>query len=384
LEIASTSQALLESRPKRVRRAIPLDDEADEMDGDALLDELEGHPVLDVENEGGEALEAGKNDRGTKGGAKSRGGRGDLSEEDKERMARTLLEDMALAATLDRQARLKGKPALRKLALLPSVRKCVNNSSIRELLLEGIADMNPDGHSHGGGTTILAVFHEWLRPNKGSTMPDLNVRTAVYEMLERFPVEPVHISNSRLAPVLLALKKHPEETAENKRRLQSLLDGWTRTVLQQGSGYRQNIDKTLRAEAEAYAATGVNTEAASQYSIALGPTAIKAGGAAATGRVAVHDEETARMLGGASASASASAPAPEEEVRTILARRPVARGLTFMRDSLPMGTGAAAGDRLWKHSSRANMKKVRASLKKEAVGRSVSDHKVSIEGRDVE
>jgi len=382
LEIAA-SESLAEPRSKRARPSAArlLDDEAElgSDEGEALMGELDAHPARAVEDDDGEADEAGRNGRGTKGGSKSKGGRGNLSEEEKERMARTLLETMALAAQEDRLARQAGKPALRKLAQLSEVRKQVNNPSIRELLLEGVSD-NPDGHTHGA-TTILAVFHEWLRPLKGSTLPDLNVRSAVYEMLERFPVEPVHISNSRLAAVLVALKKHPEETAENKRRLQALLDNWTRTVLQQGSGYRQNIDKTLRAEAESYASTGVNTEKASQYQMAFGEVGIRAGGSMATGSVATSDVETARALArGASASASAAA----EDVRTILARKPMARGLTFMREtSFAAGAPGTAADRLFTHGSRSVMKKARASLKRETTGKSVTDHKVSIEGREV-
>jgi hypothetical protein len=363
------------------------------------------------EIDGGDVAEAGKGGRGTKGG-KSGKGRGKLSDDEIEAMARMLLEKMALAAQADRRSRKKGLPALKKLALLPEVRRVVRNTSLHETLLEGIGEETGGARGTSGGTTILALIREWLRPLQGAQLPELNVRSAMYQLLSCLPIEAFHIRSSRLGPVIAALQKHPDETPENKKLLQTITQTWVRAALGKGVGYRDQMDMVLAAEAEALRQSGVDTVAASMYDISIAGPGVVGGGSAATSTVASAAAESEQGLAaagqrptGSSWSSSAGASAGGGDGgggggATLLARRPVARGLNFLRrptrapsgfggsgveeDGMGMGGGHVVplpGASVGKDSIRGRLKRSRQALRRQRLGKTTSDHTVSIEGR---
>lgn len=370
----------LEGRRRRVATA---DEGADSDDnGDGAM------PPGDAEPEG-EVVEAGRNGRGTKGGTGARASRGKLSDDDKEALSRAILEKMALAAQEDKQARAKGLPAVRKLALLPEVRLCLNNPALHAALLEGVSDdTTHSARGTGGNTSILVVLHEWLRPLRGSRLPELTVRSTVYKLLYGLPVTDFHLRSSKIAPVLLALRIHPDETPANKLFLQRILDSWARVVLNRSSSLRNAMGYVLRAEQESYARSGIDVAKASQHD--------PIPGMAAAGPKQTEAARDADLLFGDNrpAAAGAAAAAPT----SLLARRPVAVGLNFLhRVERPMGVevdgaavaqgeGSGAGmarGAADKDSNRAQLKRKRQALRRSKISKTTSDHKISIEGRRV-
>ncbi|KAA0161092.1 hypothetical protein FNF31_03933 [Cafeteria roenbergensis] len=372
----------LEGRRRRVAAAGDGDDSDGEGGGSV--------PPEDAEPEG-EVAEAGRNGRGTKGGTGARASRGKLSDDDKEALSRAILEKMALAAQEDKQARAKGLPAVRKLALLPEVRLCLNNPALHAALLEGVSDdTSHSARGTGGHTSILAVLHEWLRPLRGSRLPELTVRSTVYKLLFGLPVTDFHLRSSKIAPVLLALRIHPEETSANKLFLQRILDSWARVVLNRSSSLRNAMGYVLRAEQESYARSGIDVSKASQHD--------PIPGMAATGPKQGEAARDADLLFGDNRTSAAGAAAAAAEPTSLLARRPVAVGLNFLhRVERPMGVevdgaavaqgeGSGAGmarGTADKDGNRAKLKRQRQALRRAKISKTTSDHKISIEGRRV-
>ena len=386
--LKADQDAILTGPRRRRATGAEFEDEGDDDGG--------GMPGMDGGgggDDGGEVAEAGKGGRGTKGGAGSKKGRGKLSDDQKEDMARGLLERMALAAQEDKRARAEGRPAARKLFMLGDVRRCVKNSALHESLLEGVADDAAGGRATGSQTTILAVMHEWLRPLPGSRLPDLSVRTAVYSLLQQLPIEGYHLRSSKLGPVLVAMRKHPDETPANKVVLQRIVDAWMRAAIGRGSSVRSQMGAVLAAEREAHALAGVDADRAATYAIEMAGPGVFGGGATPSGGgVRSAEAETRDLLSGAAAAAPKAA-APQGA--TLLARKPVARGFTFMRrpesGMTGAGPGSAGGEAGGvvrpaapdKDGMAARFKRTRQTLRRARTSKTASDHKVSIEGRGV-
>jgi transcription factor SPN1 len=107
----------------------------------------------------------------------------------------------------------------------------------------------------------LEIVRNWLAPFPAEdlstgrelplgkrTLPNLTLRGKLYAVLKAMPIMPEHLKNSErggddtrpgLGKVALMLLKHPGETAENKRILQSLLEDWSRRIFKRTHNYKQ-------------------------------------------------------------------------------------------------------------------------------------------------
>jgi len=107
----------------------------------------------------------------------------------------------------------------------------------------------------------LEVVRNWLAPFPAEdlstgrelplakrTLPNLTLRGKLYALLKAMPIMPEHLKNSErggddtrpgLGKVSLMLLKHPGETADNKRMLQSLLEDWSRRIFKRTHNYKQ-------------------------------------------------------------------------------------------------------------------------------------------------
>jgi transcription factor SPN1 len=126
------------------------------------------------------------------------------------------------ACVKDERAFQKGEPAMNKLQLLPKVQQVVAMKTLQHNLLE---------------KDVLGAFRDWIEPKRDGqrTLASLTVRTAVYEMLGKLPCQIDHLkfasSNKRpIGHVILELRKHKDETTDNKRVLKELMEKWCRPV----------------------------------------------------------------------------------------------------------------------------------------------------------
>jgi len=100
------------------------------------------------------------------------------------------------------------------------------------------------------------VIRNWLQPwpavdhlgretpSHKRNLPNLSLRTTLYELLAIMPIRPEHLKNSErdgpgLGKIILMLFKHPKETVANKRFLQGLLEEWSRYIFKKTKDYKQ-------------------------------------------------------------------------------------------------------------------------------------------------
>lgn len=136
-------------------------------------------------------------------------------EEDKENLAQELLVKMDQAAKEDDASYKAGQPGLKKLSLVKYVERTVGMKELQSTLLE---------HN------LLAAFNAWIEPKSKSELPSLTVRNAVYDMLRKLPCETDHLKLSEIGKTVMTLLKHKMETTENKLKLRSLVEKWSRPI----------------------------------------------------------------------------------------------------------------------------------------------------------
>jgi len=285
----------------------------------------------------------------------------DAAEELRRRTAADkLLHAMVEAARADRVDAKAGRTATQKLRLLPSVRAAAASLPMHDLLLDGPA-LGAEAAA-GNNLTICKAFRDWLKPLPPAELPQLTLRSAVYEMLGQLPVASSHLAASRLGEVLLVLSQHPAETPENRKRLERLLERYMRLVFGKSARYdARGIDGMLAAQQEAVAAASAG---APRGGSALALTAMAAGAdaAAAAGlgalmggddtalvsallAAAAHDPDNAApgRGGGAEGGASAAAAAAEPARQTRHAHVPAPVVMDFVRRPSSDLAGVPAG-----------------------------------------
>jgi transcription factor SPN1 len=155
-------------------------------------------------------------------------------------LARDLCTKMAHAYEADVQANKNHKPATHKLILLPEVKKQATKIYMHSALVE--AD-------------FLSILANWIAMLDDGSLPNMNIRTAVLQILTEIPVggetarlqqrrdefdgiQKEHLKDSRIAHHVKVLAEHPKETTENRRLANDLLQRWSRLVFGLSEDYR--------------------------------------------------------------------------------------------------------------------------------------------------
>ena len=145
-----------------------------------------------------------------------------MSEAEKDKITERLLHRMHDAFLKDEALFKQGEPAIHKLQMLRTVQQMVAVKALQHNLLE---------------KDILGAFKDWIEPKRDAskTLPSLTVRTAIYDMLAKLPCQTDHLKRTEgdkkpIGYTILALRKHKQETPENKRALKELMEKWCRPV----------------------------------------------------------------------------------------------------------------------------------------------------------
>lgn len=151
-----------------------------------------------------------------------------MSESDKERFVEKLQRKMAEAVELDDKLFRQEQPAIHKMQLLESVQIALSMKPMHQTFLE---------------KDILGTLRDWIEPRDASTLPALSVRTAIYEILLQLPCQPDQLKRTSgnrppIGAIIVMLRKHKMETAENKRILKDIMDKWSRPIFSKSTDIR--------------------------------------------------------------------------------------------------------------------------------------------------
>ena len=190
-----------------------------------------------------------------------------LNDEEQKDMETAFMDKMMNAAKRDEEAAAAGKPAVHKLKMLPdvqaqlskSVQTCARDSfaalrvcvrpSVR-LLIDFSVHLSPpvvcvrskvaDRMLDSG---LLRCLCAWIAPEADGSLPNVRLRTVVYQLLETLNVNETNLANSQgLGKRVMRLWKEPEETLPNKRILESLMEKWMRPMLGLSTDYRKSSE----------------------------------------------------------------------------------------------------------------------------------------------
>lgn len=154
-----------------------------------------------------------------------------LTEQEKEVFVNKLQLKMAEAVIRDERDYQEGRPALHKIKLLDAVQQAVSMRPLHQTLLD---------------KDILGSLRDWITPRGTSTtssLPALSVRSTVYDLLLLLPCQPEHLKRGSrdgkvIGEVIVQLRKHKQETTENKKKLREIMDKWSRPIFSKNADVR--------------------------------------------------------------------------------------------------------------------------------------------------
>mmetsp|Transcript_1017 Transcript_1017/g.1466 ORF Transcript_1017/g.1466 Transcript_1017/m.1466 type:complete len:301 (+) Transcript_1017:347-1249(+) len=152
----------------------------------------------------------------------------EMNQDEKDKICMGILGRMNDAFLEDNEARAREEPALRKIQLLPTVRRVFNQRALHNTLLEFDA---------------LVVICDWLRPLADNSLPSLAIRTAMLEIMQPLPAQPEHLkkltgSGTNVGRIVMKYSRDPRETPANRRLARKLVEAWSRPVIGRGVSFK--------------------------------------------------------------------------------------------------------------------------------------------------
>ena len=309
-----------------------------ESDEDPYRDDERAEGQIDEEEE--DDPDANPLDRALKRLKKQKGRRQKkkLTDQEKHDYVLRRLRKMDEAYESDAAAVRSGKPGVSKLKLLPRVLEDLTRRELQDPFLE---------------RNVMALLKNWIKPLPNGSLPNLKLRSAIIDVVKLLPIERDHLGRSGFGKVVAFLRDHKQETRENRAKLTSLIQFWSRGIFKTTADFRQ-LDRIQRERNEQHP-TGGNHRKRNP------------------GR-----NPPAKAV---SALARGSASATNDDGR-LRAQIPQARSFNFTRrpeqPERPFVTISKAGDN--KNSARYKLKQKLAHLRKPSK-KNARAVKMSIEGR---
>jgi transcription factor SPN1 len=148
-----------------------------------------------------------------------------------DKMISEFVDKMKKAADKDIEMHSKKQPATYRHRLLPKLIDMMSRQDIHDLLLDN---------------QILEGIRVWLEPFPDGVLPSVDIRTFILESLQSFPVDKIHLKESRLGRVVMYLYKNPRETKGNRKLAHQLIDKWSRSIVGSSIDYRDVISPRIR------------------------------------------------------------------------------------------------------------------------------------------
>ncbi|WOL09307.1 hypothetical protein Cni_G18060 [Canna indica] len=132
-----------------------------------------------------------------------------------------LMAELEVTAEEDAELNRQSKPAINKLRKLPLLLEVLSKKNLQQEFLD-----------HG----VLTLLKNWLEPLPDGSLPNMNIRTAILQILSDFPIDleqhnrKEQLKRSGLGKVIMFLSKSDEETTSNRKLAKELVDKWSRPI----------------------------------------------------------------------------------------------------------------------------------------------------------
>ncbi|KAJ6826752.1 protein IWS1-like protein 1-like [Iris pallida] len=206
------------------------------VDDDAFIDDAGVDPVdqFGSDNEGSigrhpQAEEGEEDDEASKlfkGGKKKKNN--EKSPAELALIVEHLMAELEVTAEEDAELNRQSKPAINKLKKLPLLTEVLAKKKLQQEFLD-----------HG----VLTLLKNWLEPLPDGSFPNMNIRTAILQILADFPIDleqydrREQLKKSGLGKVIMFLSKSDEETTSNRKLAKELVDKWSRPIFNKSTRF---------------------------------------------------------------------------------------------------------------------------------------------------
>ncbi|XVF13694.1 hypothetical protein REPUB_Repub08aG0229900 [Reevesia pubescens] len=150
-------------------------------------------------------------------------------------LVESVMAELEVTAEEDAELNRQGKPAVNKLKKLPLLTEVLSKKQLQ-----------PEFLDHG----VLTLLKNWLEPLPDGSLPNINIRAAILQILTDFPIDleqhdrREQLKRSGLGKVIMFLSKSDEETTSNRKLAKDLVDKWSRPIFNKSTRFEdmRNVD----------------------------------------------------------------------------------------------------------------------------------------------
>ncbi|KAH1074879.1 hypothetical protein J1N35_027207 [Gossypium stocksii] len=150
-------------------------------------------------------------------------------------LVESVMAELEVTAEEDAELNRQGKPAISKLKKLPLLSEVLSKKQLQ-----------PEFLDHG----VLTLLKNWLEPLPDGSLPNINIRAAILQILSDFPIDleqhdrREQLKKSGLGKVIMFLSKSDEETTSNRKLAKDLVDKWSRPIFNKSTRFEdmRNVD----------------------------------------------------------------------------------------------------------------------------------------------
>ncbi|XP_051151635.1 protein IWS1 homolog 1 [Andrographis paniculata] len=143
-------------------------------------------------------------------------------------LVENVMAELEVVAEEDAELNRQGRPAISKLRKLSLLTDVLSKKQLQQEFLD-----------HG----VLTLLKNWLEPLPDGSLPNINVRAAVLQILSDFPIDleqydrREQLKKSGLGKVIMFLSKSEEETTSNRKLAKELVDKWSRPIFNKSTRF---------------------------------------------------------------------------------------------------------------------------------------------------
>ncbi|KAL0447721.1 UNVERIFIED_CONTAM: protein IWS11 [Sesamum latifolium] len=136
-------------------------------------------------------------------------------------LVENVMAELEVAAEEDAEFNRQGKPAINKLRKLSLLTDVLSKKQLQQEFLD-----------HG----VLTLLKNWLEPLPDGSLPNINIRAAVFKILNDFPID-LEQYDRREQLKKSGLGKFDEETTANRKLAKELVDKWSRPIFNKSTRF---------------------------------------------------------------------------------------------------------------------------------------------------